>query len=149
MDVAALAKLVGELLLFIHLQSGYPLPEAAPQIDFLTHEELQSRACSGDCAVLGWFPPGRTVYLDVRLDPLGNIAARGVLLHELVHYVQQESEAFAKEPECDRWLRREREAFDIQLAWLAENRAPLTALGRRGRLPLQIACSDDAEGRLG
>ena len=54
MDAAALAKLVGELLLVINLQSGYTLPEAAPVIDFLTHEELQA--------------PGR-----VHVDPLGYV----------------------------------------------------------------------------
>ncbi|MCG8360893.1 MAG: hypothetical protein MI920_35490 [Kiloniellales bacterium] len=149
MDPGALAKMVGELLLAISLHSGYPVPAEPPRVEFLPHAELEQRACEAPCSVLGWFPPGDTVFLDDRLDPLGNLAARGILLHELVHYVQQENEAFANEPECERWLKREEEAFDVQIRWLAENRAPLYALGRDGKLPLQIACSDDGSSPLG
>ena len=144
MEPAALTKLLTELLLVIHAYAGYPVPAEPPRVEFVAHEELEARACEGPCEVMGWFPPGRTIYLDDRLDPIGNVAARGILLHELTHYVQQEAGAFEDVPDCDRWLRKEKEAFDVQIRWLAENRAPLYALGRgRGRAPIQFACNED------
>ena len=143
MDPTALGKLVGELLLAIHLLSGYPIPEEPPKVEFLPHAELEERACGRPCQVYGWFPPGQTVYLDDRLNPLVSIAARGILLHELVHFLQQEEGTFAVAPNCEAWLDREREAFDIQIRWLAEQRAPLRDFSPFGKVPIRFACPDD------
>ena len=143
MDPTALGKLVSELLLAIHLLSGYAIPEEPPRVEFLPHSELEERACGRPCQVYGWFPPGQTVYLDDRLNPLVSMAARGILLHELVHFLQQEEGTFAVAPNCDAWLDREREAYDIQIRWLAEQRAPLRAVSPFGKAPVKIGCAED------
>ena len=143
MDPIALGKLVKELLLAIHLLSGYPIPEEPPSVEFLPHAELEERACGRPCQVFGWFPEGQTVYLDDRLDPLASIAARGILLHELVHFLQQEEGAFAVAPNCEAWLEREREAYYIQLRWLAEQRAPPHNIESVARLSSRLGCFDE------
>lgn len=143
MDPTALGKLVSELLLAIHLLSGYAIPETPPRVEFLPHDELAERACGRPCQVFGWFPPGQTVYLDDRLDPLASLAARGILLHELVHFLQQEEGTFAVAPDCEAWLEREREAFDIQLRWLVEQRAPLRTIAPIRQMPIRLACAED------
>ena len=71
----------------------------------------------------GWYPNGRTIYLDDRLRPKQDVWARGILLHELVHYVQQESGAFGDLSPCEKWSSRERDAYDNQLRWLAKKKA--------------------------
>lgn len=142
MDPTALGKLVSELLLAIHLLSGYAIPEEPPKVEFLPHAELEERACGRPCQVYGWFPPGQTVYLDDRLNPLVSLAARGILLHELVHFLQQEEGTFAVAPNCEAWLDREREAFDIQIRWLAEQRAPLRDVSPFGKVPIRFACPE-------
>src|SRR5690606_29047112 len=120
MDAAALQALVLKLLLAIQTLSGYAPPEAPPEVLFLPPEELQQRACNGRCAVFGWFPPGRIIYLEDRLDPVGDLRARAVLLHELVHFLQQENGAYEGPATCRTWLAREREAVDLEWRWLKE-----------------------------
>lgn len=62
---------------------------------------------------------GNTIFLDDRLDVPGNDYHTSILLHELVHYVQQQSGRF-REGDCHSWVNDEQEAFRIQTAWLRE-----------------------------
>ena len=141
-DGTALSKLVGELLIAIHALTGHPLPARVPEVAFLPHAVLEQQVCGRPCAVYGWFPPGDTIYLDQRLDPLEDVYARGILLHELVHFLQQEEGAFAPPTSCQAWVEREREAFEVQLRWLAAQRATGHSLARRAPMPLRYACND-------
>jgi hypothetical protein len=136
----ALGKLVIELLLAVQMLAGFDPPAVAPEVVFVPQEILERQACDRPCKIYGWFPNGRTIYLDDRLDPLGDPGARAVLVHELVHYLQQESGAYGRPLGCRDWLAREREAFDVQIRWMAENgvrRRGLVALDRR---LLGVAC---------
>lgn len=147
MDPGALSKLVADLVVAVHVLSGYAMPAAPPEVAFLPHAELERRACEGPCAIYGWFPPGRVVYLDERLDPVGNVQARGVLVHELVHFLQQESGTYLNPDSCSEWSAREAEAFHVQFRWLAQQRVPVAALAVPQRM-LYAAC-DDARQRKG
>ncbi len=143
MDAAVLAKLVAELLVAIHLLAGFDLPSEPPEVVFVPHGLLQEKACSGPCEVYGWFPPGRTIYLDDRLDPVRDIAARGILVHELVHYLQQEAGTFRASGGCRTWLERERQAYDIQIRWHATQASVTGARVRMQRRPWKLTCSED------
>ncbi len=139
-----LSKLVTELLAAISALSGYPLPEEPPAVEFLSPTALEQMACGGPCEVYGWYPFGATIYLDDRLEPLTDMGSRAVLLHELVHYLQQESGAYGGTIDCALWLAREREAYDIQIDWLVQKRFSPKSLAPYGRLPRKLAC--DARG---
>ena len=143
MDAAVLAKLVGKLLVSIQLLAGFDLPAERPEVVFVPHQRLQDEACDGRCEVYGWFPPGRTIYLDDRLDPVRDIAARGILVHELVHYLQQESGTFPASGGCRTWLERERQAYDIQIRWHADQVSTPSARAGFQRLPWKLSCSED------
>ena len=52
------------------------------------------------CPVLAMYLHGNTIFLDDRLDVHGNDYHTSILLHELVHYVQQQSGRF-RESDCD------------------------------------------------
>ena len=138
-----MAKLVGKLLVSIQLLAGFDLPAERPEVVFVPHQHLQDEACDGRCEVYGWFPPGRTIYLDDRLDPVRDIAARGILVHELVHYLQQESGTFPARGGCRTWLERERQAYDIQIRWHAEQASAAGARVRLERRPWKLTCSED------
>ena len=72
--------------------SGYSAPANQPEIVMAPHSYLVDAACAGrECKVLGWFPPGETIYLDNRLDPMQSVYASSILVHELVHFPQQQS----------------------------------------------------------
>ena len=49
-------ELITSLLLWISLNSGYILPEEAPEIIPVSHDVLSQMACIGDCPVLGFYP---------------------------------------------------------------------------------------------
>jgi hypothetical protein len=142
MDVV-LAKLVATLLVSIQLLAGFDLPAEPPEVVFVPHERLQDEACDGPCEVYGWFPPGRIIYLDDRLDPVRDIAARGILIHELVHYLQQEAGTFPASGGCRTWLKREWQAYDIQLRWHADQVSAHGARAYLERRPWKLTCSED------
>ncbi len=118
-----MAEVIISLLAWVKLLGGYPIPEHPPQVIFVPHAVLQAEACHRPCPVLGWFPPGDRIYLDDRLDPEHDVRARGILVHELVHYAQSLSTRFDGLDECSAVIAREREAYDVQNRWLAANGA--------------------------
>ncbi|MGF1610387.1 MAG: hypothetical protein ACFCUQ_13385 [Kiloniellales bacterium] len=142
MDGTALAKLVGELLIAIQLLTGHPLPEREPLVAFVPHAVLEQQACGRPCEVYGWFPPGDTIYLDERLDPLEDVHARSILVHELVHFLQQEEGTYALPASCRAWVEREREAFDVQMRWLAQQDANGYSRARIAHMPLRYVCDE-------
>lgn len=143
MEGGTLAQLAAKLLAAIASLTDYAVPAEPPRIALVPHAQLERMACGEPCRVYGWFPPGETIYLDQRLDLRHDPGAQSILLHELVHYVQQKSGTFPAGDGCERWLAREWEAYDIQLRWLAERRAPKTALSRYGFRPASLTCVED------
>lgn len=140
MDASALPALVAKLLIAAELLSGYPPPAEPPAVTAVARSELVARACAGPCGIRALFPPGRVIYVDADLLHEIDTFARSILLHEIVHYLQQEAGAFATLAPCERWLARERQALLVQRRWLAAQgvspqsvRSPL--LG-----PLRIDC---------
>lgn len=122
MDVAALKLMAAGLLSWIHVQAGLPVPNDPPEIEFISHAEMEADVCRTSCDVLGFSPHGggTAIYLDSALDPEKNVCHRGILVHELVHYMQEKSGRFAGEPmQVQRHLR-EMEALRIQNAYLSQ-----------------------------
>ncbi len=113
-------ELVVILLAWIKVLSGYPVPAHVPAVHMVPHAYIEAQACNGRCPVIGWFPPGDRIYLDDRIDPHRDVRARAILLHELVHYVQQVSGKFDGMDPCVASIAREREAYSIQNRYLAE-----------------------------
>ena len=112
-------ELLPALLHAIHYISKYPLPEESPPIYRVPHARIEQLACGRECAALAAYRSGDGIYLDDTLKPESNLFARSVLLHELVHYVQDVSKELAAAKPCERWYRREQEAYAIQKRFLA------------------------------
>jgi hypothetical protein len=100
--------------------SGYPMPEQQAEIVRVSHMYLVERACAGrECKVMGWFPPGRTIYLDERLNPQDNLLAASILVHEMVHHLQHEAGRLDPAKwSCENSIQLEREAYAIQREFL-------------------------------
>lgn len=99
--------------------SGYGAPATQAEVVAVPASYLVQHACGGQpCKVLGWFPPGNTMYLDERLDPRNDLFAASVLVHEMVHYLQYESGRYAKDRSCEEVIRLEREAYAVQREFL-------------------------------
>ena len=130
-------------LIFSTLQrlTRYPLPDEYPTVTYLSSDELSKLACDSKCTVLGHYQGGLTVYLDDKLKPETNLFDRSVLLHEMVHYLQQlnlpssQSELSIHE-KCILWYTREREAYAVQEAFLIMVASPV----RAGYFPARADC---------
>jgi hypothetical protein len=121
---AVMNELYATLLSWAITLSGYSPPADEPEIVTVPHQYLVRSACAGrECKVLGWFPPGETIYLDNRLDPNESMYASSILVHELVHYLQQESGRFEDKYSCETALAMEREAYAVQSEFLLRNGA--------------------------
>ena len=105
--------------------SGYPTPAAMPHVEAVAHEYFVEHACGGrECKVLGWYARGHTLYVDRRLDYRDSLYASSIVVHEMVHYLQQldvERRA-AQSPGtatiCPSAIAMEREAYGVQREYL-------------------------------
>jgi hypothetical protein len=99
--------------------SGYPRPATGPEIVMVPHSYLVAEACAGrECKVLGWYPPGQKIFLDDRLDPANSLYASSIVVHEMVHFLQQQFGHFEEGFTCASALGREREAYTAQREFL-------------------------------
>ena len=52
-----------------------------------------------------------------------NVRFRALIVHELTHWLQDQSGRYANDTTCPTWQRREREAFDLQRRYLLQHGA--------------------------
>jgi hypothetical protein len=133
-------ELVPALLSAIDQLSKYPRPTFVPEIFRVPHERLQELACTSKCGVLATYQPGEGIFLDERLKPETNLFDRSVLLHELVHYVQELNHERGDARPCERWYYREIEAYAIQKTFLMLVGSPV----RVGFHANKATCDDEA-----
>jgi hypothetical protein len=113
------AELVPALMSALDQLSKYPRPAHLPEIFRVPKERLHELACtSSKCGVLATYQPGEGIFLDERLEPETNLFDRSVLLHELVHYLQELNHERGEAKPCERWYYREIEAYAIQKTFL-------------------------------
>jgi len=117
-EIESMPELVDSLLNTISRMSGYAKPSAAPRVTKVSRAEIERTICSGPCPVKAWHMPGDGIFMDDRLTPETDLVHRSILLHELVHYLQEINGTGAAMDECDRWLDREREAYRLQNQYL-------------------------------
>lgn len=112
-------ELYAILMSWAVLLSGQPAPARMPDMVPVSHAYLVQAACHGqECKVMGWFPPGQTIYLDERLDPQDSLYAASVVVHEMVHYLQYEARGGRGFSDCESTIQLEREAYQAQRDFL-------------------------------
>jgi len=112
--------LVNELMQEIGKLSGYRVHSPLPHISQVPHDVLAAHACSGPCRVVkAAYVPGEGIYIEDKLDPEHSKMDRSIVLHELVHYLQEQSGKFADLGPCARNREEELEAYSLQNAYLA------------------------------
>ncbi len=122
MEIAALKVLVAGLITWIHVTGDIPIPKDRPDVNFVTHAELERSICHKSCEVLGFSPDdgGAVIYLDQSLDIEHNVCQRSILVHEIVHFMQHRDKSWDKETPVVRSHWREVEALRLQNAYLAQ-----------------------------
>lgn len=119
--MTSLAKILPELIAVLTGYAAFTLSDEVPAVTFVSQDVIAEKVCGRPCPVFAVFEPEQGILLDERLDPVGDLNARSILLHELVHFAQwQTTGTMAKG--CAEWLKREREAYQVQFLWLARQR---------------------------
>lgn len=126
--------IVQTVLAFVLATTGLPAPDAPPRIERVPHQFFVETICRGDphCDAQGWSSgedtarefPGLTpgiIYIDERNDFERDPYARGLLAHELTHYVQRLSGAFGPSlvADCVTRIQSEAQAVLVQARYLA------------------------------
>ena len=91
-----LNELIVALLLWITTNTEYKEPKKFPVVEFIEQEQLAQLACKRDCEIQALTPenPKYTIYLSKTLSPMNDICHRGILLHELIHILQEDQKKF-------------------------------------------------------
>jgi len=123
-----MTELYAALMSWAVTLSGYPAPAEPPNVVAEPHSFFVERACNGkECKVLGWYAGGRNVYVDESLDPLNNLFASSIVVHEMVHYLQgvargddalKDGAAFNVAPSCKQLVHWEFEAYAVQKEYI-------------------------------
>lgn len=113
------AELIAVLLSWASHLTSYPYPESVPDVELRPAEFFVVHACGGDenCRAAAWYDNEGTIYLDDRIVDLEDPVVRSVIVHELVHYLQDLSGKF-EAGGCEENVTRERQAYAIQRIYL-------------------------------
>ncbi len=151
-STALLQEIVTALVLYIQATLGVTGEIPNPAVNFLPQEKIAMRACGEDCGnVRGWFSyQDSAVYMTLDSDVLGNMYDRSILLHELVHHVQQHIDLPRLHNDCETWKAREKQAYEVQYRWLYQNRIPVRTQTFNSLLAgfSGIDCGNAADGRV-
>lgn len=113
------AELLRVLLSWTVSLSSYTHPGQTPEILFKPQSFFVEIACQGNekCDAVAWYNNDGTIFLDQRLEGNTDAFTRSVVVHELVHYLQDISGNYPK-MDCELYAQREREAYSIQKQYL-------------------------------
>lgn len=139
-DVLSEGELMPALVSALDQISKYHRPVALPEVIRVPHERIEEMVCHAKCGALAAYRPGEGIYLDERLKPETDLFDRSILLHELVHYVQDMGDEHGDMRPCMRWYYREQEAYAIQKIFLFST-GSATRVGYSAR---QSTCDDTA-----
>ena len=91
-----LNELIVALLLWITTHTEYKDPKKLPVINFIEQKELSKMACGRECEILALTPdnPKYTIYLSKESSPMDDICHRGILLHEIIHILQEDQSIY-------------------------------------------------------
>jgi hypothetical protein len=140
-DVLSEAELMPALVSALDQLSKYHRPVSLPEVIRVSHERIEAMVCHAKCGALAAYRPGEGIYLDERLKPETELFDRSILLHELVHYVQDMSDEHGDMRPCMRWYQREQEAYAIQKIFLFMTGSPT----RVGYSAHKSTCDDESK----
>jgi len=115
--------------------TSYSSPMEPPLVSYVPTTKLTEQACAGrHCGVLAWYDDHGHILIDDRYRHQDTPFLRSLLVHEMVHYLQDLSGHFHGDS-CQDYRAREREAYAIQREFMAR------AMGRVAFIRMQFwAC---------
>lgn len=113
-----LRKVMRQMYLVMDRLSRYKIPKEFPNVYRVPHAELEKYVCGTHCAIKAWYRSGDGIYLDDTLKPESSVFDRSILLHEMLHFIQDRAGEYGNMSDCDRWFHRELDAYNVQNRYL-------------------------------
>ena len=125
--------LLWDLMLWAAMLSQHPMPDALPDIEPVPRAFLVEHFCASEhCQIAAMYVPesndeiaGRTVYIEDDYYPVDNVEEASILVHEFVHYLQDQGGAMGSHISCEQWWDNERHAYRAQSIYLRKNHSPM------------------------
>ena len=109
-----LNELILALMLWITSNTNYIEPKQVPQVEFIEQEKLSEIACKNrSCEIMAYTPltPKYKIYLSDELKPMTDICHRAILMHEIIHVIQDDQNVFLEYDERTKKHLREMDAL--------------------------------------
>ncbi len=122
-----MTKLLAALLAWTAANSSYEPPARPPTVEYRS-ARFFLETCPGEvhCSTRGYYEDGTgTIVLHESHQHRDDVRARSILVHEIVHYLQNVSGRWG-EKTCESWVAREHEAFRLQMLYIASRTGNLS-----------------------
>ncbi len=127
-------ELIAYLLTWAVFYSGYPAPDVQPVIEYKPHSYFVREMChfidnlEKPCKVRAMYNDDidGVIFLDERFEGRQDALVKGIIVHEMVHYLQDLTgdwknwRKWQKDIRCQEKLYRQREAYMIQDKYMLE-----------------------------
>ena len=109
-----LNELILALMLWITSNTNYIEPKQVPQVEFIEQEKLSEIACKNrSCEIMAYtqLTPKYKIYLSNELKPMTDVCHRAILMHEIIHVIQEDQNIFLEYDERTKKHLREMDAL--------------------------------------
>lgn len=135
-------ELIAGMVAWAVANTGFAAPAQLPIVEFQPTAHFE-RACRPDtvhCTTRAYYVDGSgTIVLHSSLEHMDDARTRAILMHEIVHYLQDLSGEFGAKT-CESWVAREHQANRLQLSYLvAEGANPFS----HAMPPLDVAMCEE------
>jgi hypothetical protein len=120
-------ELINSLLVWAVTLTGYQQPVDLPVVEAVSHQQLVKTLCEDQfCTAVAYYDTDtQIIYYDERMQLEQDQSARGFIVHEMVHYLQDlNGELVPAEMSCEQRIEKEQEAYRVQQYFLREHREP-------------------------
>jgi hypothetical protein len=120
-------ELINGLLVWAVTLTGYEQPVDLPVVEAVSHQQLVKTLCKEQfCTAVAYYDTDtHIIYYDERMQLEQDQSARGFIIHEMVHYLQDlNGELVPAEMSCEQRIEKEQEAYRVQQYFLREHREP-------------------------